>query len=184
MPGALCIGSARDAPRSSGLPWDMTLGFHWFTVARQGARSAPCVGTGFIGHRSNAHFAEGPSASGDCKVKPQATHAATAQQGQGPVYHMWFQNGTESEDEMALQSPRSPLSVDEHQSIAPPGDAVHCPACGHGCPDVSGRHSEQCDRSFALCRTAPQSNTVPDGHPTDPSNDAEANGDSSLRRVS
>ena len=111
MPGSLCIGNARDAPRSSGSPWDRTLGFHWFSVARQGARSAPCVGTGFGGHRSNAHFAEGPSASGDCKVKPQATHAATAQQGQGPVYHIWFQNGTESEDMRWLCSRRVRLDV-------------------------------------------------------------------------
>ena len=45
-------------------------------------------------------------------------------------------------------------------------------------------HKRPCTSQNICATPEPQSNTVPDGHPTDPSNDAEANGDSSLRRVS
>ena len=45
-------------------------------------------------------------------------------------------------------------------------------------------HKCPCTSQHICATPEPQSNTVPDGHPTDPSNDAEANADSSLRRVS
>ena len=45
-------------------------------------------------------------------------------------------------------------------------------------------HKRPCTSQHICATPEPQSNTVPDAHTTDPSNDAEANGDSSLRRVS
>ena len=45
-------------------------------------------------------------------------------------------------------------------------------------------HKRPCTSQHICATPEPQPNTVPHGHPTDPSNDAEANGDSSLRRVS
>ena len=46
------------------------------------------------------------------------------------------------------------------------------------------QHKRPCTSQHICATPEPQPNTVPHGHPTDPSNDAEANGDSSLRRVS
>ena len=45
-------------------------------------------------------------------------------------------------------------------------------------------HKRPCTSQHICATLEPQWHTVPDGHTTDPSSDAEANGDSSLRRVS
>ena len=45
-------------------------------------------------------------------------------------------------------------------------------------------HKRPCTSQHICATPEPQPNTVPHGHTTDPSNDAEANGGSSLRRVS
>ena len=74
-------------------------------------------------------------------------------------------------------------SADAHHSnkrtpaVLPNGPAY--PLDAHNQP----QHKRPCTSQHNCATPEPQSHTVPDGHTTDPSNDAETNGDSSLRRV-
>ena len=89
---------------------------------------------------------------------------------------------TDSDDEARLRTdipdPRQTHSSKRTPAVLPNGPVY--PLDTHNQP----LHKRPCTSQHNCATPEPQSHTVPDGHTTDPSNDAEANGDSSLRRVS